>query len=631
MVSVPLLGATPPLIPRTVVLEASERGNPVLSPDGKRVAYTAPLKGVANIWIRTLATRDERPATADTKDGIDSCYWQADGQHVLYLQDRSGDEDTHLYQTNTDTGATRDLTPLAGARAMGLIMDPRHPDTLLIHMNARDKRFFDLYRLDLKTGILKLDTQNPGDVARFYADHRLRVRAAEVIKRDNSVEIMVRDDSGAPWRTLMAWGSDEMNSDLTGVAGFSADDSRIWVVTSVGANTERLLEVDLRTGARNVLGEDPQFDVSALMVNPIRGTLDAVGVERERMSWTFFDKRTHADFDVLGKVRSGDIWIRGRDRSDRVWLVKYTASDYPTTYYLYDRTAKTAAYLFSEDPKLEQVRLARKRPIEFKASDGMTIYGYLTVPVGGPSKGIPLVVLVHGGPWTRDDWSLDLRVQCLSNRGYAVLQVNFRGSTGYGKAYENAGDLKWGSRVIQDLVDGKNWVVAQGVADPKRVAIMGGSFGGYATLAALAFYPREFTCGVAINAVSDANRLMASMPSHWTVGRARFETRMGKDPEFLKSISPLGKADRVVRPLLIMHNANDVRVKQEHSDLMVAALRRSGKDVTYLVFPNAGHVSGGAPADFFTRWAAVEAFLGRHLGGRVEPPGEAEKWEHLLK
>jgi len=212
-----------------------------------------------------------------------------------------------------------------------------------------------------------------------------------------------------------------------------------------------------------------------------------------------------------------------------------------------------------------------------------------------------------------------------------VLQVNYRASTGYGKAYQNAGNLEWGGKVIQDLVDGKNWVVSRGIADPKRVAIMGGSFGGYAALAALAFHPQEFNCGIAINAISDANLFMASMPPRWTISKARFETRMGKDPVFLKTISPLQRAAQVVRPLLIMHNANDVRVKLEHSDRMVAALRTAGKDVTYLVFPNAGHVSGGTSADFLRRWAAIEAFLGRHLGGRVEPPSQEERWDQILR
>ena len=628
----PPLGADlPPLVPRAVLLEESQRGNPVLSPDGKKIAYCAPLNGVQNIWVKTVGKDDDLAVTDAAQGGIDYCHWQADSRHVLYFKDESGDENTHLFQTDIRTLRTRDLTPLTGARAMNPIMEAYYPDVLLIHINARDERFFDLYRLDLRTAALQLDTENPGDVARFYADHRMRVRAAYVTKPDNSAEVRVRDDVKAPWRTLIAWGADEMNSDFTGVAGFSADDAGILVVTSLGANAERLIEVKIATGEQRILGEDAQYDVTDVMVNPVRHSLEAVGYEKERMTWVFLDKGVQEDFDFLRTIRPGDIWIRSRDRSDKTWLVKYAATDSPTTYYLYSRSARKASFLFSEDPKLENVALAPKRPVQFKALDGLTLYGYLTLPVGVPARDLPLVVLVHGGPWTRDGWGLDFPVQCLSNRGYAVLQVNFRGSTGYGKAYQNAGDLEWGGKVIQDLIDGKNWVVAQGFADPQRVAIMGGSFGGYAALAALAFRPEEFRCGIAINAISDANLFIATMPTYWSVARARFEMRMGKDPEFLKGISPLHKADRVASPLLLIHNANDVRVKRDHADRMAAALRERGKDVTYLLFPDAGHMGGGIPVNLLRRWAAIESFLNKHLGGRVEAPAENEKWESFLK
>ncbi|HOW86274.1 MAG TPA: S9 family peptidase [Candidatus Aminicenantes bacterium] len=621
----------PPLIPRAIILEESERGNPVLSPSGREIAYIAPENGVGNIWLATVGKNGDRIVTHNAKDGIDYCFWQADGEHVLYYQDQSGDENKHLFQTNIRTGITKDLTPFPGARATDLIDDPRCPDTLLIHINARDESLFDLYRLDLKTGSLKLDAENPGDVARFYADHQLRVRAAYVTKPDNSAEIRVRDGLEDPWRSLIAWGPDEMNSDSTGIAGFNAEDTKIWIITSLGANAERLLEVDLRTGERKVLSEDPQFDIARLLVNPLNSSLEAVAYEKERLTWIFLDPSVREDFEALRKLRDGEISIRGRDRTDRIWLVRFEAPDSPTTYYHFDRSAKKAVFLFSEDPKLEKLRLAKKEPIQFRARDGLTIYGYLSLPVGIRARNLPLIVQVHGGPWARDSWRLDFPVQCLANRGYAVLQVNYRASTGYGKAYQNAGNLEWGGKVIQDLVDGKNWVVSRGIADPKRAAIMGGSFGGYAALAALAFHPREFACGIAINAISDANLFMASMPPYWTTTKARFETRMGKDPEFLKAISPVHKSSQVVRPLLIMHNANDVRVKLEHAERMVKALRENGKDVTYLVFPGAGHVGGGAYADFLKRWAAIEAFLGKHLGGRVEPPGEAERWDRLLR
>jgi len=630
-VGLPLRAELPPLIPRAILLEESQRGNPVLSPDGQLIAYCAPFKGIQNIWVKTVGKEDDRAVTEFSQNGIDYCYWQADSRHVLYFRDEAGNENTHLFQTDVGTGRTCDLTPLKGARAMYPIMEAHYPDLLLIHINARDERFFDLYRLDLRTGALQLDTENPGDVARFHADHQMRVRAADVTKPDNSAEVRVRDDEKAPWRTLISWGADEMNSDATGVAGFAADDAAVLVITSLGANAERLIEVNLATGKRRIVAEDPQFDVSDILINPVHHSLEAVGYERERVTWVFSNKRVQEDFDFLKTVRPGDIWIKSRDRSDKTWLVKYAATDSPTTYYLYSRPARKASFLFSEDPKLEDAALAPKRPIQFKAGDGLTLYGYLTLPVGVPERGLPLVVLVHGGPWTRDSWSLDFPVQCLANRGYAVLQVNFRGSTGYGKSYQNAGDLEWGGRIIQDLVDGKNWVVAQGFADPHKVAIMGGSFGGYAALAALSFRPEEFSCGIAINAISDANLLMDTMPAYWTVARARFELRMGKDPEFLKTISPLHKAAQVISPLLLIHNANDVRVKREHADRMAAALRERGKAVTYLLFPDAGHMGGGIPVNLLRRWAAIEDFLAKHLGGRAEPPGDDEKWDSFLK
>ena len=624
-------GEQPPLIPRAVLLAESERGNPVLSPDGRRIAYCALDNGVQNIWVRSVDRNDDRPVTGDMQSGIPFCFWQNDSEHVLYFKDQDGDENSHLFQTDIRTRQTRDLTPLVGARARALITDPHDPDTVLIHINARDRRLFDLYRLDLRTSLLQLDTENPGDVTRFYADHRLRVRAADVTKPDNSAEVRVRDDAGSPWRTLLAWGAGEMNSDNTGVVAFTADDSKILVITSLGGDAERLVEVDLRSGDRRILSDGGPFDVAGVLINPVDHALEGVACAAERLDWRFSDPRVREDFALLGTVRSGDIWIRGRDRSDKTWLVKYVASDHPTTYYLYDRASKKASFLFSEDPKLEHVPLAPKKPIRFTALDGMIIHGYLTLPLGIPARDLPLVILVHGGPWTRDRWDLDFPVQCLANRGYAVLQVNYRGSTGYGKTYQNAGDLEFGGKVIQDLVDGKNWAVAQGLAAPRRTAIMGGSFGGYAALAALAFRPGEFNCAIAINAISDANLFMATMPAYWAVGRSVWEKRMGKDPEFLKRISPISQAVRIVSPLLLIHNANDVRAKKEHAERLAAAMRERGRDVTYLLFPDAGHVGGGIPLNFLRRWAAIEAFLAKHLGGRAEAPGENEAWDAFLR
>ena len=621
----------PPLLPRALILEDADRTLPKLSPDGKKLAYVASVDGFPNVWIKTLGRNDDRAVTSDSRQGIESFYWQENGEKLLYFQDQAGDEAYHLFQIDIKTGSVRDLTPLPGVRASTLIRNPKYPDKVLIHLNARDRRLRDVYRLDLETGALELAAENPGDADSFFADNDMVVRAAVLKKPDGSTEIRVRDGAKEPWRPLIRWGPGEIDSDNTGVIGFNAGNDKLWIVSSLDADAERLLEVDCRTGERKALAEDPHFDLYDWMINPASNTLEGVSFLKEKAEWTFFDKGVAEDIELLKTVRKGEISVRSRDRADRTWVVGFRAADGPKGFYLFDRVAKKVEFLFSEDPKLEHFEFAKMEPISFRAEDGLTIYGYLTCPVGVPAKGLPLVVLVHGGPWTRDTWTLNFIVQWLANRGYAVLQVNFRGSTGYGKAYQNAGDLEWGGKIIQDLVDGKNWVVAKGIADSRRVAVMGGSFGGYAALACLAFRPLEFGCGVDMSGVSDLNAFLAAMPPRWTTGRAQFEKRMGRDPEFLKRISPLFKADRIVRPLFISHNANDTRVKLEQSDWMAAAVRKNGKDVTYLVFSNAGHMGGGGITNVHKRYAAIEEFLGKILGGRVEPPGANEKWDDLKK
>ncbi len=621
----------PPLLPRALILEDANRTLPKLSPDGKRLAYVASVEGVSNVWIKTLGLNDDRAITRDIQQGINSFFWQYDGEKLLYFQDQGGDEAFHLFQVDIETGAVRDLTPLPDVRASGLIRNPKYPDRVLIHLNARDRRLRDVHRLDLKTGALELVAENPGEVDSFVADNDMVVRAATLKKPDGSTVILVRDGAALPWRQLLRWGPGEIDSDNTGVVGFNEGNDKLWIVTSLDADAERFLEVDCRTGERKALGADPHFDVDGWMIDPVGNTLEGVSFLKERSEWTFFDKDVAEDYEFLETVRKGEILVRGRDRADRTWVVRFRAPDSPTVYYLFDRSARKAEFLFSEDPKLERFEFAKMEPVGFRATDGMTIHGYLTCPPGVPAQGLPLVVLVHGGPWTRDTWSLNFIVQWLANRGYAVLQVNFRGSTGYGKAYQNAGDLEWGGKIIQDLVDGKNWAVAKGIADPRRVAVMGGSFGGYAALACLAFRPLEFCCGVDMSGISDLNAFLAAMPARWTTSRARFEKRMGKDPEFLKSISPVFAADRIVRPLFISHNANDTRVNLEQAERMAAAVRKNGKEVTYLVFGNAGHLGGGGIFSVLRRYAAIEEFLGKTLGGRVEPPGPNEKWDDLKR
>jgi dipeptidyl aminopeptidase/acylaminoacyl peptidase len=523
------------LIPRSVLFGNPERSDPTLSPDGTQLAYLAPVNGVLNVWIRTLGQNDDRPVTADTGRGIHIFAWQYDSKHILYAQDAAGDENWRIYQTDIATRQTLDLTPFEKVQASIVAYEWHTPETLLIGSNQRDESLFDIYRLNLRAGTLEMDTENPGDVAGWHADHNLQVRAAQVMTADGSTVIRVRNDATSPWRELMQWGPDET---FGGVFGFTLDNRKLWVATSLDANAARLLEVDIETGAQTVIATDPQFDISGIELQPKTDKLQAARFVKQRVSYEFLDPSLKEDFEVLQKVQPGDIVGLSRTLDDTKWVVTYSLDDAPVRWFSYDRPAKQATLLFSARPDLENYQLSSMQPIEYTTRDGMTIYGYLTVPAGMKAERLPMVLLVHGGPWHRDMWGYNPWAQWLSNRGYVVLQPNFRGSTGYGKQYINAGDREWAGAMHTDLLDAKEWAVQRGIADPDKVCIMGGSYGGYATLAGLAFSPETFCCGVDIVGPSNLNTLLATIPPYWSTMVALFHKRMGDTEEFLHAQSP---------------------------------------------------------------------------------------------
>jgi len=609
------------LIPRSVLFGNPERSSPQISPDGTMLAYLAPDQGVLNVWVRTLGKTDDRVITNDRKRGIRNFSWQYDSKSILYGQDQGGDENWRIYQTNVASKQTKDLTPFEKSRADIIALDPNHPETLLIQSNKRDSKVFDVYSVNLKTGALTLDTQNPGDVQGWQADNDLQVRAAQITTDDGGTLIRVRDDVKSPWRELMKWGPEET---LGNIVGFSPDNKSLLIITSLDANAARLLAVDVASGKRTVVAEDPQFDASFAVTHPKTNKLQAVVFLRERRDFQILDSDIKADFEALHKVREADISNVSRDVKDDKWIVTFEGDDSPVYYYLYDRATKQATMLFSNRPALEKYKLAKVKPVEYTARDGMKIYGYLTTPAGREAKNLPMVVFPHGGPWGRDLWGYDPYAQWLANRGYAVLQPNFRASTGYGKQYLNAGDRQWAGAMHTDLLDGKDWVVQQGIADPKKICIMGGSYGGYATLAGVAFSPDAFACGVDIVGPSNLNTLLKTIPPYWSTFLAVFHKRMGEDEAFLKSQSPLFKADEIKVPLLIGQGKNDPRVNKAESDQIVAAMRKNNKPVEYYVFPDEGH-GFARPENRMAFNAVSEEFLAKYLGGRFEPASDAEK------
>lgn len=618
-----------PLIPREVLFSDPEKAAPTISPDGKKIAYLAPSNGKRNVWVKTLGKTDDRPLTNDTKRGISIFFWQQDSQHVLHMQDSGGDENFHVFQTDIDAPKTsRDLTPEAGARAGIVSVSDRFPDQILVTLNKRNKQLLDVYRVNLKSGEMALEVENPGDIVNWTADNDMQVRAADAYV-GMAQETRIRTDVKSPWKPFRKWSFDETNG---GAVGFSPDNKALWLISSVGANTARLTEIDLASGSEKVVAEDPEYDISGALTHPTKNTLEGVSFTKAKTEWKFFDKTVEADYNFLKSKLGGEVSISSRSNDDKTWIVTNSAADRPAEYYFYDRPAKKVEFLYSARPKLKEYKLTDQKPVSFQARDGLTIHGYLTMPIG-VTKNAPTVLLVHGGPWARDSYGYSGLGQMLANRGYAVLQVNYRGSTGYGKKFLNAGDREWAAKMHDDLIDAKNWAAKQGYSDPKRFAIMGGSYGGYATLVALTFTPEEFTCGVDIVGPSNIVTLLKSIPPYWAPMMAMFDKRVGslaKDEDFLRSRSPLFKADRITKPLLIGQGANDPRVKQAESDQIVKAMRDAKKPVEYIVFANEGHGFAN-PENNLRFYAATENFLAKYLEGRAEPPKPEHDWKPFEK
>jgi dipeptidyl aminopeptidase/acylaminoacyl peptidase len=616
----PARAQLPPLIPRDTLLGNPQRSNPHIAADGKHLAWLAPDdRGVMQVWVQTVGRQDARVVTADRRRGIQDYGWAYDSKTIIYAQDSDGDENFHLFAVDPCTRNVRDLTPWQSVRAEFVALNPKFPDAMLVALNLRDRKLMDVYRVDLRNGAVELDTKNPGDVAGWLADDNMIVRAATITTADGGTEIRLRDGAGAPWRTLMKAGMEDNLAALD----FSRDGSTLFLGTSIGTDTARLVRHEIASGRETVIAHSDDADLSDTMIHPTRHVIQAAAFDPGRKHWTVIDRSIQGDFDALARVAAGDFTVVDRDLADRTWVVKFDSDRAPTRYYTWDRAAKKASLLFSVQPKLDDAPLAAMKPVEFTARDGMKLNGYLTLPAGVPAKNLPLVLAVHGGPWWRDSWGFNPYAQLLANRGYAVLQVNFRGSTGFGKKYLHAGDRQWGRTMQNDLSDGVQWIVDQGVADPQRIAIFGGSYGGYAALAGAAFTPERYRCAIDECGPSNLFTLLKSFPSYWEVIRSVFTSRVGNpndpgDKELLTAASPLFSADKIKIPLLIGQGANDPRVTQAESEQIVDAIAKHRGRAVYVLYSDEGHgfVRPENRLDFTAR---MEKFLADNLGGRYEP------------
>ena len=611
----------PPLIPRDILFGNPVKASPKISPDGTRLAYVAPNdKDVLNVFVRTLGKDDDVQVTNDTYRGIRQYFWSEDSSRILYVQDTGGDENFHVYAADLATKVVRDLTPFQGIRATNIAGDKDHPNELLVGLNIRDRRVFDMYRIDLTTGAVVLDTQNPGDVEGWTTDADFVIRGATAVNpADGSTVLRLRDGKDKPWREFMTWPFLEEGGPVT----FSKDGRTLVIESSLGSDTTRVLRVDAATGKELAkIAQDPKADAGAVMVHPDTYEIQAVGFNYLKNEWTVLDPSIKGDFEALARLHRGEFSVVSRDRADKHWIVAFQGDDGPVAWYSWNRESKKGELLFVNQPELAKYRLAKMEPVVIKARDGLDLVSYLTLPVGMEAKNLPLVLNVHGGPWARDTWGYDPEAQWLANRGYAVLQVNFRGSTGFGKKFLNAGNEQWGVGTMQhDLTDAVKWAVGKGIADPKKVCIYGGSYGGYATLAGLTFTPEVYSCGVDIVGPSNIRTLFESIPPYWSTFKKILVLRVGdveKDEALNRKISPLFYAKNVKVPLIIAQGANDPRVNIREADQMVAAMRENKIPVTYVVYPDEGH-GFARPNNRLDFYGRIDEFLAQQLGGRAEP------------
>ncbi len=622
-----------PLIPREALFGNPDKVAGRISPDGQWLSWIAPRDGVLNIWLAPAA--DPAAARAITNERtrpIRQYFWAPDSRQILYVNDKGGDENFLLYGVDVATGAERALTPFEKTRVQVIGVSPLVTDRILIGVNNRDAKWHDVHSLDLASGELTPVLINTGEYSGFLPDQNLVIRGALKSRSDGGSDYFRVVDNkvdAQPTETITL--EDSMT---TQPAGYTSDGKTLYWIDSRGRNTAALIAQDVASGARTIIAENARADIGGALAHPRTGQVEAYSVNYLKNEWTPLGSAVAADLAFLEAELPGELAVTSRTRADDKWTVAVGTSSTPTTTWLYDRTNKTLTKLFTSRPALEGQPLATMHPLEIESRDGLTMVSYLTLPPGSdpdgdgrPTAAVPMVLLVHGGPWGRDSYGFNSYHQWLANRGYAVLSTNFRASTGFGKDFISAGDLQWGAKMHDDLLDAVDWAVDAGVARPDKVAIMGGSYGGYATLAGMAFTPDRFACGVDIVGPSNLQTLLKTIPAYWEAGKVQFYKRMG-DPttaegrKLLDERSPLYKADQIKRPLLIGQGANDPRVNKAESEQIVEAMKARNIPVTYVVFPDEGH-GFARPVNNIAFNAVTENFLGECLGGRAEEIGAA--------
>jgi dipeptidyl aminopeptidase/acylaminoacyl peptidase len=636
-----------PLIPRDVLFGNPQRAQARLSHDGKWLSFQAPVNGVLNIWVAPADDISKARAVSEEKvRPIPAHSWAYDNKHILYVQDKNGDENFHLYATNVETRETKDLTPIEGVRAQILGDSEKFPNEVLVGLNDRDKRFHDVWKINIQTGEKQLLQQNPGIVgnmmvAGYLADDDYRIRMSINYSAAGGQVWQVPEKEGdtSKWKNFAEFGpQDAMTSSP---AGFDKTGKTLYLEDSRNRNTAGLFAMDLKSGEAKLLADDPRTDVGGVLAHPTEKNIQAVSFTYARTEWKILDDAIAPDIEYLKKFQDGEFLVTSRTLDDSQWTVAYILDNGPVKFYRYVRTPeRKMVFLFNNRDDLGDYPLVKMHDRVIKSRDGLDLVCYLSLPPGTdpdgdgvPDHPVPMVLNVHGGPWARDGWGLNPYHQWLANRGYAVLSVNYRGSTGFGKEFINAANGEWSGKMHDDLLDAVKWAVDQKIADKDKVAIMGGSYGGYATLVGMTYTPETFACGVDIVGPSSLVTLLQNVPEYWIPFMPVMKVRVGDvDTEegraALLKRSPLTKVDQIKRPLLIGQGKNDPRVKQLEADQIVKAMTDKKIPVTYVLYPDEGH-GFRRPENNKSFNAVTEAFLAEQLGGRFEPVGNDFKGANI--
>jgi dipeptidyl aminopeptidase/acylaminoacyl peptidase len=602
-----------PLIDMKLFFKNGEQSNFQISPDGNYYSYLANYKNMMNVFVKKIGDENSVRVTNDTLRSIWSYFWK--GDRILYLQDTGGDENYQLFSVTATGADLKALTPFPGYRTFiqdALRYIPGKEKDLLITINKRDKQYFDPYLVNIESGLLTLLYENKENYDTWYTDNKGTLRMATRTDGVN-VSYLYRNTEKEPFKVLQTTSFREQFSPQS----FDANDKNVFVLSNIGRDKVALVEFDpVGNKEINVIYENPDYDLSGIFYDKKKGVLASVSWTGEKGEEHFFDKDwEEINAGLKQKFQGYQVSFASWDEARKKGIVSVYSDRLPVKYYVYDFASKETVEVANPYPWINEEDMALMKPVQYMSGDSLTIHGYLTLPKGIKTEKLPVVVNPHGGPWYRDGWYYNPEVQFLANRGYAVLQMNFRGSTGYGKKFWTASFKQWGKKMQDDITDGVKYLINEGIADPKRVAIYGGSYGGYATLAGVTFTPDLYACAVDYVGVANLFTFMTTFPPYWKPYLGQWYEMVGdpvKDSLLMAEASPVLHIERIKTPLFVAAGANDPRVNKAESDQIVEALRSRGIEVEYMVKENEGHgfLNQENQFDFY---GAMEKFLEKHL------------------